>query len=143
MRHFSLTHADEILPSVQPNILAEDIKRTLPVVQKNAGPGQTLATYLPKDLDLSKKIHDSLEPLPIKIEEEDETQSAAVAETEKIPLKWKGKPLDVEIWRYKGEHHKGSHFPLCLFTDNESRRSEKGYTRRAEKSKNRRKNRPQ
>ena len=52
---FSLTHADEILPSVQPNILAEEMMKTLPAIQKNAGPGQTLATYLPKDYDLSKK----------------------------------------------------------------------------------------
>ena len=141
---FSLTHADEIAPSVQPNILVEDMVATLPPILKNAGPGQTLATYLPKDIDLSKKIYDSLEPLPIKIEEEDETQSAAVAETEKIPLKWKGKPLDVEIWRYKGEHHKGSHFPLALFTDNQSRRSEQAYCRRSDKSKNKRwKTRPQ
>ena len=140
---FSLTHADEIAPSVQPNILAEDMVVTLPPILKNAGPGQPLAVYLPKDLDLSKKIYDSLEPLPIKIEEEDETQSAAVAETEKIPLKWKGKPLAVEIWRHKGQHYKGSHFPLALFTDNQSRRSEQAYCRRSDKSKNKRwENRP-
>ena len=58
------------------------------------------------------------------IEEEDETESAAVADRKEFLLKWKGKTLDIKNWMYKGQHHKGSHFPLALFTKNPSRRSE-------------------
>ena len=127
---FSLTHA-EIVPSVPSNIWADDIKDTLAKLQKNAGPGQTLETYLPKQGDGSKKIHDSLEPLPMTIEEEDETESAAVANDKRNPLRWKGKTLDITHWKYKGQNHKGSHFPLALFTHNPSRRSEVAFVRRA------------
>ena len=126
---FSLTHA-EIVPSVLPNIWAEDIMHILPKIKRNAGPGQTLETYLPKGGDGSKKIHDSVEPLPMTIEEEDETESAAVADRKKNPLKWKGKTLDITHWMFKGKNHKGSHFPLALFTHSPSRRSEGAYVRR-------------
>ena len=126
---FSLTHA-EIVPSVLPNIWADDIMHTLPKIKRNGGPGQTLETYLPKGGDGSKKIHDSLEPLPMTIEEEDETESAAVADRKKYVVKWKGKTLDITHWTYKGQNHKGSHFPLALFTHNPSRRSEGAFVRR-------------
>ena len=71
---------------------------TLPNIKRNAGLGQTLETYLPKGGDGSKKIHDSLEPLPITIEEEDETESAAVADRKKFLVRWKGKTLDIKNW---------------------------------------------
>ena len=116
--------------------MAEDIKSTLPKIQNNAGLGQTLQTYLAKGDDGGKKIHDSLEPLPMTIEEEDETESAAVADRKKNPLKWKGKTLDITHWKYRGQHHKGSHFPLAVFTNNPSRRSETAFVRRANKQKN-------
>ena len=130
---FSLTKHTETVPSVLPNIWADDIKRLLPQLRKNAGPGQTLETYLPKEVDGSKKIHDSLEPLPMTIEEEDETESAAVAARKKNPLKWKGKTLDIDEWKYKGTNHKGSHFPLAAWSGNQSRRSEEAFIRRANK----------
>ena len=38
-------------------------------------------------------------------------------------IKFKEKRLDIRIWRCKGDHQKGSHFPICVFTNNVGRRS--------------------
>ena len=55
-------------------------------------------------------------------------QSSAVADSrgsdrERGGIKFKEKRLDARLWRCKGEHQKGSHFPICVFTNNVGRRS--------------------
>ena len=131
---FMLVAAD-VNVSVQADIWAADIWSKLPVIPKNAGPGQTLQTYLPKHGDLAKKLKDSLEPLPMSIQEGDETaeEAAAVAGRVKDNLTVKGKTLDTTVWMYKGKNHKGSHFPLACWTNNPGRRGEEAYIRRADK----------
>ena len=49
----------------------------------------------------------------------------------------KEKRLDARLWRYKGAHQKGSHFPICVFTNNVGRRSPKKLEERKEKQKQR------
>ena len=101
---FMLVAAD-VNVSVQADIWAADIWSKLPVIPKNAGPGQTLQTYLPKQGQAAKKLKDSLEPLPMSIQEGDETaeEAAAVAGRVKDNLTVKGKTLDTTVWMYKGK----------------------------------------
>ena len=79
-----------------------------------------LTCFLPKDLDLRSKCRESLIP---------SSGSAAVAAIasramrKDVGLKLKEKRLDIRIWRCKGDHQKGSHFPICVFTNNVGRRS--------------------
>ena len=69
-------------------------------------------------------------------------QSSAVAESrgsDRVQggIKFKEKRLDARLWRYKGVHQKGSHFPICVFTNNVGRRSPKKLEERKEKQKQR------
>jgi hypothetical protein len=48
-------------------------------------------------------------------------------------LSFKEKRLDVKKWLYRGENYKGSHFPLCVFTNNVGRKSEERFIARAKK----------
>ena len=78
-----------------------------------------LGMYLPQTIDLRAKFSASLTP---------SNDSAAVAATHEIDrkvdgIKIKDKRLDARIWRYKGVHQLGSHFPICVFTNNVGRRS--------------------
>jgi len=79
-----------------------------------------LKTYLPKaEQDLQAKLLPSLTP---------SQPSAAVAATANAwraagCIKLKEKRLNAEIWRFQGKHQNGSHFPICVFTDNVGRRS--------------------
>ena len=89
-------------------------------IETNGGPGMSLKTYLPKaEQDLQAKLIASLTP---------SKESAAVA-GEANPgraarcIKLKEKRLKAQIWRCEGQHQKGSHFPICVFTDNVGRRS--------------------
>jgi hypothetical protein len=70
---------------------------------------------------------------------------SAVAETQnnnydkkhapgKTHLTFKEKRLDVKDWLYEGENYKGSHFPLCVFTNNVGRRSEERFIARSLRS---------
>ena len=68
-------------------------------IDDNAGPGQSLATYLPKKDSLVDKLRPSLPP---------SEQSSAVAESrgsDRVQggIKFKEKRLDARLWRYKGE----------------------------------------
>ena len=47
----------------------------------------------------------------------------------------KEKRLDARLWRYKGKHQRGSHFPICVFTNNVGRRSPQKLEERKEKTK--------
>ena len=69
-------------------------------------------------------------------------ESAAVADSrgsdrEKGGIKFKEKRLDARLWRYKGVHQKGSHFPICVFTNNVGRRSPEKLEERKRKFKQR------
>ena len=52
-------------------------------------------------------------------------------------IKFKEKRLDIRIWRWKGDHQKGSHFPICVFTNNVGRRSPEKLEERKRKFKQR------
>ena len=86
-------------------------------IEEEAGPGKRLECYLPKKANLSEKFSESLTPTPL----------AAVAAPNKDRkndgIKFKEKRLSAKIWRCKGVHQKGSHFPICVFTNNVGRRS--------------------
>ena len=79
-----------------------------------------LTCFLPKELDLRSKCRESLTP---------SNGSAAVAaamgshDRKYAGIKFKEKRLDKRIWMYDGVHQKGSHFPICVFTNNVGRRS--------------------
>ena len=87
-------------------------------IEENAGPGMRLETYLPKGNNWTEKFGASF------------TQSHSLAPVvathcDRRPsgIKFKEKRLDIRIWRCKGDHQKGSHFPICVFTNNVGRRS--------------------
>ena len=58
-------------------------------------------------------------------------------------IKFKEKRLSAKIWRYKGEHQKGSHFPICVFTNNVGRRSPEKLEERRQKQMQRSRRGPQ
>jgi len=97
-------------------------------IQEEAGPGNRLETYLPKRTDLTANFSESLTL---------SKRSAAVAATHndrKVDgIKFKEKRLDAGIWRCKGVHQRGSHFPICVFTNNVGRRSPQKLEERRQK----------
>ena len=100
-------------------------------IHDNACPGMSLDKYLPKEDTLVAKMRPSLTP---------SNESAAVADPrgsdrQKGGIKLKEKRLDARLWRYKGKHQRGSHFPICVFTNNVGRRSPKKLEERKEKTK--------
>ena len=141
---FILVPAD-VTPSLHHDIFRDDTWIHLPAFPKNAGPGKTIQTYLPKKGDAMTKIKGSLEPLPMSIQEGDEsaedasavagqTAPTAVAGRVKDGLTIKGKTLQTSFWMYKGENHKGSHFPLACWTNNTGRRGEDADCRRQDRN---------
>ena len=86
-----------------------------------------MGMYLPKNENLTEKFSASLIPTPL----------AAVAAPNKDRkndgIKFKEKRLSAKIWRYKGVHQKGSHFPICVFTNNVGRRSPQKLEERRQK----------
>ena len=122
------------------------------VFPRNAGPGQPIDTYLPKTASISEKLLQSLTPtrteddLTSAAVEAKETSKSAVAaglteasaqsnEPARLFLKLREKRLDANVWLVDGDNHKGSHFPLCFFTNNVGRRSEERYIARSERRK--------
>ena len=97
-------------------------------IDDNQGPGKSLPTYLPKEAPLLAKMRPSLTP---------SKESAAVAAPNKDRkndgIKFKEKRFSAKIWRYKGEHQRGSHFPICVFTNNVGRRSPEKLEERRQK----------
>ena len=80
-----------------------------------------MTSFIPKGLDLQflRACKETLTP---------SSDSAAVAAKDHRPLKrstmtFNEKRLDIRIWQLNGNHQKGSHFPICVFTNNISRRS--------------------
>ena len=90
-----------------------------------------METYLPKGTHWKDKFKASL------------TQShslapvAATHSDRNTYIKFKEKRLDIRIWRCKGDHQKGSHFPICVFTNNVGRRSPEKLEERKRKFKQR------
>ena len=96
-------------------------------IEEEAGPGQRLECYLPPKAILIEKFSESLTPTPL----------AAVAAPNKDRkndgIRFREKRLKAKIWRYKGEHQRGSHFPICVFTNNVGRRSPEKLEERRQK----------
>ena len=88
-------------------------------------------------MNLTEKFSASLTPTPL----------AAVAAPNKDRkndgIKFKEKRLSAKIWRYKGEHQRGSHFPICVFTNNVGRRSPEKLEERRQKQMRRSRRGPQ
>ena len=138
---FSLVDA-VVTPEFSANIFDEGWWE-LDDVEENGGPGQSLATFLPKAQDLIEKVRDSF-PAAVAATEKGQGKGnpPAVAEPEKGKGKGKGKNtrtgltirekrLDIDVWKFQGKNHKGSHFPLAAFTNNVGRRSEERYIARS------------
>ena len=141
---FVLVPAD-VTPSVKANIWTPDIWKDLPKFPMNAGPGQTIETYLPKDGRPEKKVFDSLQPVSMRIDEGNELAEDAPVGVRRVRdgLTLRGKTLEIEVWKYKGGNHKGAHFPLACWTKNEGNRSEEAFVRRGYRSTTRRFSKPQ
>ena len=130
--------------AVKRHISLDMVEKELELIKlpMNGGPGQTLKAYLPNSKNNIAKIKDSMIPVPVAEEGEYEpgeyadavaaptTAQSAVAD--KV-FKVREKALDPNIWMYQGANHKGSHFPLCAFTNSEGRRSEEGFVKRQER----------
>ena len=106
-------------------------------IEEDAGPGMRLERYLPKSANLTEKFSASLTPTPL----------AAVAAPNKDRkndgIRFKEKRLSAKIWRCKGEHQNGSHFPICVFTNNVGRRSPEKLEERRQKQMQRSRRGPQ
>ena len=111
------------------------------VFSGNAGPGQPLSVFLPKAADLYEKLEPSLRhgrPAVAVAATQQAADQAAKARGKgkgaegghRSVLKTKEKRLKAEHWLTSGENHKGSHFPLCVFTNNVGRRSEEAFCAR-------------
>ena len=93
-----------------------------------------LETYLPKKEALTTKFSESLTPSkssrpfgivdPISYPHKDRKVDG---------IKFKEKRLDARIWRCEGVHQRGSHFPICVFTNNVGRRSPQKLEERKQK----------
>ena len=97
-------------------------------IEANGGPGMPLKTYLPKQDDLSAELEDAKAKLSPSLTPS--TESAAVAASPERDrkagsIKLREKRLDSDIWRCDGEHQRGAHFPISVFTNNVGRRSPK------------------
>ena len=117
----------------------------MPKFPMNAGPGQTIEAYLPKDGRPEKKVFDSLQPVSMRIDEGNELAEDAPVAVRRVRdgLTLRGKTLEIEVWKYKGRNHKGAHFPLACWTKNEGNRSEEAFVRRGYRSTTRRFSKPQ
>ena len=113
--------------------MIENEQHKLMMLPTSGGPGQTLKTYLPKTSDNIRKLKDSMMPAPVVEDAVAAPHAAQSAAADKKCLKVREKALDPDIWMYHGANHKGSHFPLCAFTNSVGRRSEESFVRRQEK----------
>ena len=118
---------DGILMRADPAVAGEHFEREhgFDRCQANGGPGQPLDAYLPKKETWHKKLEASLQP--------SEASKAAVkargAGTQQRTqrgaqcLRVREKRLSADLWRCDGKEYRGSHFPICAFTNNVGRRS--------------------
>ena len=96
-------------------------------IPKEAGPGQPLDIYLPKAADLREKIEPSLQESQESSLTLQEARAAVAARKRDAPTcshrRVKEKRLDARLWTCGGANVKGSHFPICAFTNNVGRRA--------------------
>ena len=130
------------MPRLTDNIF-DDGWWELDELEENGGPGQSLATYLPKAQDIREKVQESFPAAVAAIAKgQGKDDPSAVADKGKGKGKGKGKNLRsgltfrekrlaIDVWMFQGKNHKGSHFPLAAFTNNVGRRSEERYVARA------------
>ena len=91
----------------------------------NGGPGQSIVAYLPKgETNLARKLEATLMPsaasqAAVAAQGKGTGKSARNAQC----LKIREKRLSADLWRCEGQEYKGSHFPICAFTNNVGRRS--------------------
>ena len=118
-------------PQAHPN-------RIYDIIEHEGGPGQELGCYLKKLDGLEEKLTPSLTCVnntdpAARGEEERRKALLGVSEMDcrsrggtHVALAVREKRLQATLWRFKGENHKGSHFPVCCFTDNMGRRTDDG-----------------
>ena len=95
----------------------------------NGGPGQPLHCYLARDAREEDKLRESLRPSDFAVE------AGKMRKHERLQIK--EKRLDIEQWKCGTDFQRGSHFPLCVFTDNsDRRRSPESIQAREKKTKN-------
>ena len=115
---------DGILTRATPAVAGATREHGFDRCEGNGGPGQTIATYLPKgEKDLAEKLEASLTPsaasqAAVAAKGKGEGNGARNAQCFRV----REKRLSAEIWRYEGQDFMGSHFPICAFTNNVGRR---------------------
>jgi hypothetical protein len=122
-------NSDGILLRATPAVAGAPREYGFDRIGANGGPGQPIPLYLPKVCpSLHDKLAATLTPSP--------ASQAAVAAKGKGKGKGNGKDqrnaqcfkvrekrLSADLWRCEGQEYKGSHFPICAFTNNVGRRS--------------------
>ena len=117
----------------------------------NGGPGCSLDSFLPRTDNLTAKLQQTFTAVAVEnkgkgkgkgrgppgLAVEDEAQNKGKGrakgkkEGKRTDLTVHEKRLDLEVWKFRGQNHGGSHFPLAAFTGNVGRRSEARYIGRA------------
>ena len=92
----------------------------------DAGPGWPLTTYMPKGSGVRRVLEQTLTPTL------SESQMEALRNQYQL-LKFREKRLAVELYRYEGQQHGGSQYPLCVFTKNPAWRSPEKFKERCKK----------
>ena len=138
-----------VLTSVAANGNSQWKGVTLDLYAGQNHPGQPWGSYRHtkyNEVDTDKNLQLRLEELL--------TFSTTTEQADSIPkregsmncayLRFKEKPLNKQEWESDGVVPNGAHFPLCVFTDNSSARSQQGHDRRMEIKNNKRQySRPQ
>ncbi len=112
------------------------------VIASAGGPGQALSAYLPKGAPGDVTLRESLTL--------SDASRAAVAAWQdsagkpgtrgQLGVKFKEKRLPAAIWKLQGIHQQGSHFPICVFSDNIGTRSAQAHAARNVKARERKAN---
>ena len=92
-----------------------------------------LSQYLPKNMESHLKLQESLKPSL-----ESEKVVPCAKDNQDVPkqrtiLKVREKRLQADLWRCAGQEQKGSHFPICAFTNKVGRRSKEKMVERSRK----------
>jgi hypothetical protein len=116
-------------------VAGEFAEMKLDEYKSGSHPGQHWSAYksMPEK-PIGAKLRDLLQP------EQEEQELAATLQRRPgsvyCPyIRFKQKPLEKDFWLVGGELHNGAHFPLVVFTNNASSRSEEKQVERSEKYK--------
>jgi hypothetical protein len=114
-------------------VAGEFAEMKLDEYKSGSHPGQHWSAYksMPEK-PIGAKLRDLLQP------EQEEQELAATLQRRPgsvyCPyIRFKQKPLEKDFWLVGGELHNGAHFPLVVFTNNASSRSEEKQVERSEK----------